>query len=97
MLASVFKWKLPDISSSLIIKDLFRSFSKTRPPKPVAPPTWDVNTVLRALCRPPYEPLSNASFRDLSKKTLFLVSLAMYSQKSGRTTSSLLQNSKEVS
>ena len=33
--------------------------------------------VLKALTGPPFEPLDWASFRDLSRKMLFLVALAM--------------------
>ena len=42
----------------------------------MGPPSWNLDVVLRALSRPPFEPLRSASFRDLTKKSLFLVSLA---------------------
>ena len=76
MLSAVFRWKLPDLGSSSVIRDLIRSFSIQRPVARVSPPSWDLNVVLRALRSPPYEPLSQASFRNLTKKSLFLLSLA---------------------
>ena len=42
----------------------------------MTPLEWVLDVVLRALRSPPYEPLSEATFRDLTKKTLFLLSLA---------------------
>ena len=53
-----------------------RSFSIQRPVGRVSPPSWDLNKVLAALREPPFEPLSQASFRDVTKKTLFLLALA---------------------
>ena len=37
----------------------------------VSPPGWDLTKVLGALWEAPYEPLGEASCRDLTKKTLF--------------------------
>ena len=76
MLSLVFRWKLPELSSSLVLKDLIRSFSIQRPRSVVSPPNWDLTRVLAALRSPPFEPLAEATFRDLTKKTLFLLSLA---------------------
>ena len=76
MLSSVFRWKLPDLSSSSGFRDLIRSFSVQRPIAKVSPPSWDLDVVLRSLSLPPFEPLASATFRDLTKRTLFLVSLA---------------------
>ena len=76
MLSLVFRWKLPDLSSSSVIKDLIRSFYIQRPVRRISPPEWDLDVVLRALRSPPYEPLGEATFRDLTKKTLFLLALA---------------------
>ena len=53
-----------------------RSFTLRNPVRRGAPPRWDLNVVLDSLTKAPYEPLEQASFRDLTKKTLFLVSLA---------------------
>ena len=73
MLSLVFRWKLPDLSTSSVIRDLIRSFSIQRPLRKVSPPDWDLDLVLKALRLPPYEPLAEASFRDLTKKALSLV------------------------
>ena len=40
-------------------------------------PPWDLSRVLSFLRGPPFEPVSSCSLRDLSRKVLFLVSLAM--------------------
>ena len=42
----------------------------------VQPPSWDLNKVLNHLRSSTYEPLANLSFRSLTKKVLFLLSLA---------------------
>ena len=62
MLAVVFKFPLPEISSSPILKDLVRSLeiSALRPIFP--PPPWDLDKVLEFLSGPPFEPLARASF-----------------------------------
>ena len=76
MLSAVFKSLLPEISSSPIIHDLLRSFQVEAPVREVCPPSWDLPTVLNYLKSSPFEPLSSASLRDLTRKTLFLLSLA---------------------
>ena len=76
MLSAVFKFPLPEISTSPILKDLIRSFeiSSTRPVFP--PPPWDLDKVLEFLSGPPFEPLAKASFLDKTKKALFLLTMA---------------------
>ena len=76
MLSAVFKSILPGISSFPTIHDLLRSFYVEAPVREVRPPAWDLPTVLNYLRSSPFEPLSSASLRDLSRKTLFLLSLA---------------------
>ena len=73
MLSAVFKFPLPEISTSPILKDLIRSFeiSSTRPLFP--PPPWDLDKVLEYLSGPP---LAKASFLDKTKKALFLLAMA---------------------
>ena len=39
-------------------------------------PPWSLHAVLRALAKPPYEPLAQASFHHLTVKTVFLVAVA---------------------
>ena len=55
---------------------LFRSFEKSCPPHEVKPPQWDVARVLDSLRHAPYEPLNEASDRNLTLKTVFLLALA---------------------
>ena len=76
MLSAVFKSILPEISTSPILHDLLRSFQVEAPVRQVRPPSWDLLTVLNFLRSLPFEPLSNASLRDITRKTLFLVALA---------------------
>ena len=73
MLSSVFHFKLPEISSSSILRDLLRSFKVVAP---VRRPSWDLDLVLCYLNSSSFEPLSSASLRNRTKKVLFLVSLA---------------------
>ena len=76
MLSSVFRFVLPEVSSSLVLKDLIRSFSIERPSAPQRAPQWDLLVVLEFLRSSAFEPLHQASLRELTKKTLFLLSLA---------------------
>ena len=56
-----------------MLQDLVRSFKVE---VPVCPPPWDLQVVLRFLHSSTFEPLSSLSLRSLTKKVLFLVSLA---------------------
>ena len=76
MLSAVFKSILPEISSSPVLLDLLRSFHVEAPVREVRPPSWDLSTVLDFLRSSSFEPLSATSLRDLTCKTLFLISLA---------------------
>ena len=71
LLAAVFRFKLPEISTSPVLHDLVHSFKVE---VPVRPPTWDLEVVLRYLRSSTFEPLSSLSLRSLMKKVLFLVS-----------------------
>ena len=76
MLSSVFKFCHLEISSSPILKDLVRSFEISAPrPLHLSPP-WDLDKVLEYLSGPPFEPLAEASFRNKTRKALFLVTMA---------------------
>ena len=46
------------------------------PARSVTPPSWDLLKVLESLKSPVFEPLHQASLRDLIRKTLFLTALA---------------------
>ena len=76
MLSSVFKFCLLEISSSPIIKDLVRSFEISAPRPLHHSPPWDLDKVLEYLSGPPFEPLAEASFRNKTRKALFLVAMA---------------------
>ena len=76
MLSSVFKFCLPEISSSPILKDLVRSFEISAPCPLHHTPPWDLDKVLEYLSGPPFEPLAEASFRNKTRKALFLLAMA---------------------
>ena len=76
MLSSVFQFKLPVLGEDRVLHDLVRSFAIERPRRPQVPPSWDLDVVLRHLMSSAFEPLESVSLRILTKKTLFLVSLA---------------------
>ena len=76
MLSAVFKFPLPEISTSPILKDLIRSFEISAPRPLFPPPPWDLDKVLQYLSGPPFEPLVRASFLDKTKKALFLLAMA---------------------
>ena len=56
MLSAVFKFPLPEISTSPILKDLIRSFEISAPRPLFPPPPWDLDKVLQYLSGPPFEP-----------------------------------------
>ena len=76
MLSAVFWLKLPEISTSPVLQDLLRSFQVAAPSRSIQPPLWDLNKVLAYLRSSAFEPLQSTSLQSLSKKTLFLMSLA---------------------
>ena len=75
-LTAVFKYKLPDLSSDFILRDMVRSFTLACLPTPVGPPSWDLVKVLEYLRGPSFEPLASQSLWTVTLKTLFLLSLA---------------------
>ena len=76
MLSAVFRSVLPEISTSAVIHDLLRSFRAAAPVRSVTPPSWDLLKVLEFLKSPVFEPLHQATLRDLTRKTLFLTALS---------------------
>ena len=76
VLSAVFRFHLPSLSSDPVIRDLLRSFSLSSAERVLRPPAWDLSKVLTYLVSPAFEPLSQASFRALTLKTLFLLALA---------------------
>ena len=63
MLSSVYKFCLRKISSSTTLP-IHRSSS------------WDLDKILEYLSGPPFEPLLDASFRNKTRKALFLLAMA---------------------
>ena len=76
MLSSVFRFKLPSLGEDRVLRGLLQFFAIETPRRPQAPPSWDLDAVLRHLMSSAFEPLESVSLRALTKKTLFLVSLA---------------------
>ena len=76
MLSAVFRSVLPEISTSAVLHDLLRSFRVEAPIRLVTPPSWSLLKVLEFLKFPVFEPLHQASLRDMTRKTLFLTALA---------------------
>ena len=76
MLSAVFRFHLPSLSSDPVLRDLLWSFKLSSAERVFRPPAWDLSRVLRFLNSSHFEPLSQASLRALSQKTLFLLALA---------------------
>ena len=76
MLSSVFKFCLLEISTSPILKDLTHSFEISAPRPVHWSPSWDLDKVLEYLSGPPFEPVADASFRNKTRKALFLRAMA---------------------
>ena len=76
MLSAAFRFILPELSSHPVLHDLLRSFRIERPLPSSRFPPWDLLRVLSLLRGSPFEPLESCSLRDLTRKTLFLLSLA---------------------
>ena len=76
VLSAVFRFHLPSLSSDPVIRDLLRSFRLSSAERVLRPPAWDLSKVLTYLVSPAFEPLSQASFRALPLKSLFLLALA---------------------
>ena len=75
-LSAVFKFRLPDLSTNLDLRDLIRLFELEYSSAPVGPLLWDLVKVLEYLCGPVFEPLSSKPLRLITIKTLLLLSLA---------------------
>ena len=76
VLSAVFRFHLPSLSSDPVIRDLLHSFRLSSAERVLRPPAWDLSKVLTYVVSPAFEPLSQASFRALTLKTLFLLALA---------------------
>ena len=61
---------------------MFMSMESARPRFMPVLPQWDLGIVLEALSKPPYEPLSEASLKHLTLKTVFLLAMASAGRRS---------------
>ncbi len=59
-----------------MVVSFLKGARRLHPPRPPSVPPWDLEVVLRALSRPPFEPLSSVGLRELSLKTALLLALA---------------------
>ena len=76
MLSSVLKHKDLDIAHNPVLTELLAAFEREIPPWTVPVPSWNLDVVLRAFSKPPFNPLGEASFKLLFMETLFLLALA---------------------
>ena len=58
------------------ISDMITSMELQRPRNTPVLPQWDLGIVLKALSKPPYEPLREVSLKHLTLKTVFLITMA---------------------
>lgn len=65
-----------DLGHDPRLSNLLKSFSIERPRSSTLLPKWNLALVLRALTKPPYEPLASASLKFLTLKTVFLLAFA---------------------
>ena len=70
MLSAMFKFTLPKISSSLVLKDLLLSFYLKCPMIPIRAPPWDLQVVLGFLRSSSFEPVSSLS-KGIDEKDMF--------------------------
>jgi hypothetical protein len=64
-----------DVTGDRDLSALIRSLELRRPAIPRRAPRWDLSLVLTSLTKAPYEPMAAASLRNVTLKTVFLVSL----------------------
>ena len=64
------------VSTAPCLSNLIRALFLKRPPVRKLLPSWSLPAVLEALTKAPFEPLTEASLRDLTIKTVFLVAIA---------------------
>ena len=64
------------VSTAPCLSNIMRALFLQRPPVRKLLPSWSLPTVLEALSKAPFEPLAEASLRNLTIKTVFLVAIA---------------------
>ena len=75
-LVSVFKFRLPELLNSFVLRDLICSFEIERPRRPVGLPSWDLVKVLTCLHGSTFEPLALKPLRLVTIKVPFFLALA---------------------
>lgn len=68
---------MPFTGDLSVVSDVIRGAALSVARSPRRFPAWDLMLVLEYLRGPPFEPLETASLADLTKKTAFLISLAL--------------------
>ena len=63
------------VGSHCLVSLFLKGAQRLHPPRARRAPVWDLNLVLDALCRAPFEPLSRAELKWLSYKTAFLLAI----------------------
>ena len=76
-LTSVFKYKIPGLQDSFVLRELICSFELERPQQSFRPPSRDLIKVLEYLRGLVFEPLPSKLLHIVTIKALFLLSLAM--------------------
>ena len=77
MLSNTLKFKGGEsIGSNPFLSELIHSFELDRPITRSLTPKWDLSCVLWSLTKTPYEPLSEASLKYCTLKTVFLLAFA---------------------
>ena len=74
-LSSHYSASVVDLSAQ-IFSNLIKSYFRDKPVSSRILPSWNLSVVLDALKRSPFEPLSVATIKYLTLKTVFLISLA---------------------
>ena len=77
VLHSVLRHNGIDIRNNQDISDVIKSFILERPPDKKKTIAWNVDVVLKYLCSNRFEPLGEIPLKELTKKTIFLVALAL--------------------
>ena len=77
VLHSVLRHNGMDISHNQDISDVIRSFIIEKPPGKKSTVAWNIDVVLRYLCSEKFEPMEKTPLKELTKKTLFLLAMAL--------------------
>ena len=62
-----------DHSSDTVLTNLIKGLQKEAPPPKSRVTAWNLNVILEALGKPPFEPLNEVDIKHLTYKTIFLV------------------------